>query len=87
MHDRLHDSWSPSCVSLRANAVEEDDPFFDEGGGAGWENLDYQGGGLFRNTLPWEEGAGVNHGNASGQVHSIGYSFLKDGRTGGEDGD
>ena len=36
---------------------------------------------------PWEEGAGVNHGDASGQVHIIGNGFLEEGRTGGEDGD
>ena len=59
----------------------------DEGGGVGWGNLNYQGGGLFRNTLPWEEGVGANYGDASNQVHSIGYGFLEEGKISGEDGD
>ena len=38
---------------------------------------------MFRNTLPCKEGAGVDSGDASGQVHNIGYGFLEEGRIGG----
>ena len=54
-----------------ANADEEDDAYLDEGRGIGWGNLNCQEGGLFRDALTWEEGAGampVARCNASAMV-------------------
>ena len=42
---------------------------------------------MFRDALPWEEGVGATHGDASGQVHCICYGFLEESRIGGGDGD
>ena len=39
---------------------------------------------MFRDTFPWEEDAGVTHGDASGQVHSIFDGSLEESGVEGE---
>ena len=42
---------------------------------------------MFRDTLPWEDGTGVNDGDASGQMYSICDGSLEKTGVGGEGGD